>query len=93
MMTPQSFCYWLQGLLEIGNPKKLDKEQTQMIKDHLNLVFEHKISVELHDVNSYNGLLPPKAVDYVFSGNFQDWGTLSKEDYKNKYGYDPPASC
>jgi hypothetical protein len=39
-MTPENFCYWLQGLLEIGQPIKLDEQQVQIIKDHLALVFK-----------------------------------------------------
>lgn len=39
-MTPQDFAYWLKGFMEIENPKKLDEKQTQIIKDHLDLVFE-----------------------------------------------------
>lgn len=37
-MTPENFCYWLQGLLEIGDPSELDSEQVEIIKEHLNLV-------------------------------------------------------
>jgi hypothetical protein len=38
-MTPEQFCYWLQGLVEIGKPEQLNKEQIQIIKEHLDLVF------------------------------------------------------
>lgn len=38
-MKPQEFCYWLQGYFEVQNPEALTKEQTQMVKDHLKLVF------------------------------------------------------
>ncbi len=38
-MTPVDFCYWLQGYFEIENPKELDEKQTQIVKDHLELVF------------------------------------------------------
>ena len=38
-MTPQEFCYWLQGFFEIADPKALDEKQTAMIKEHLDLVF------------------------------------------------------
>lgn len=41
-MSPQDFCYWLQGLLEVGRPASLDSHQIQQIKDHLDLVFEKK---------------------------------------------------
>ncbi len=39
-MTPENFCYWLQGLLEVGDPSTLDAQQVLIIKDHLNLVFK-----------------------------------------------------
>jgi hypothetical protein len=39
-MTPENFCYWLQGLLEIGDPSELNMTQVEIIKDHLNLVFK-----------------------------------------------------
>lgn len=38
-MTDIQFCYWLKGFLETANPKTINEEQTQIIKDHLNLVF------------------------------------------------------
>lgn len=38
-MTTEQFAYWLQGYFEIENPKSLNEEQTQVIKDHLDLVF------------------------------------------------------
>jgi hypothetical protein len=39
-MTPEQFTYWLQGFMEISNPTTLDETQTQIIKDHLALVFD-----------------------------------------------------
>lgn len=38
-MTPENFTYWLQGFFEISDAKELDETQVQIIKDHLNLVF------------------------------------------------------
>ena len=38
-MTPENFTYWLQGFFEISDAKKLDETQVQIIKDHLDLVF------------------------------------------------------
>jgi len=38
-MKPKDFCYWLQGLLESRELTSLDEEKTQMIREHLDLVF------------------------------------------------------
>ncbi len=38
-MTPEQFTYWLQGFMETADPKSIDEKQTQIIKDHLALVF------------------------------------------------------
>jgi hypothetical protein len=45
-MTPEQFCYWLQGFAELteGEPNP-DSAQWQMIKDHLNTVF-NKVTVK-----------------------------------------------
>lgn len=37
-MKSEQFCYWLQGLFELGNPTQLDEKQTELIKKHLNMV-------------------------------------------------------
>jgi D-aminopeptidase len=39
-MTPEQFCYWLQGLMECRNEGDfLTARETAAIKDHLALVF------------------------------------------------------
>ena len=44
-MTPENFCYWLQGYTELnGDPPT--PEQWQSIKEHLKLVFD-KITPEV----------------------------------------------
>jgi hypothetical protein len=42
-MQSRDFCYWLQGLFELGNPQTLTSEQIQIIRNHLNMVFYHEI--------------------------------------------------
>lgn len=42
-MTARDFCYWLQGLFELGAPQSLNATQTDLIKRHLQLVFKHEI--------------------------------------------------
>jgi len=38
-MSPESFCYWLQGYFEISGSKNLTSEQIEVIQEHLSLVF------------------------------------------------------
>lgn len=39
-MSPENFCYWLQGFFEVtGEVKELSPEQIKMIKEHLGYVF------------------------------------------------------
>lgn len=42
-MTSRDFCYWLQGLFELGDVKSLDARQTDLVKRHLAMVFKHEI--------------------------------------------------
>ena len=44
-MTPENFCYWLQGYIELSNCKSLSPEQTQMISNHLQLVFKRETPI------------------------------------------------
>lgn len=48
-MTPEQFAYWLQGFMEMADPKELNKTQTQQIKDHLKLVFDKKTPDRIHE--------------------------------------------
>jgi hypothetical protein len=42
-MTSVQFCYWLQGMFEIAELDSLNYKQTELIKQHLNMVFIHEI--------------------------------------------------
>lgn len=42
-MTSRDFAFWLQGFFEVSNAETITKEQTEVIKKHLNLVFFHEI--------------------------------------------------
>jgi hypothetical protein len=42
-MKSVEFCYWLQGLFEVGEPETLNSKQVDLIKRHLNMVFVHEI--------------------------------------------------
>lgn len=39
-MNADQFCYWLQGFFEISGQKSISIEQTDVIKEHLQLVFD-----------------------------------------------------
>jgi len=38
-MTPEAFAYWLQGFFELSQSNQLSETQVQVIRDHLQLVF------------------------------------------------------
>lgn len=65
IMTPEQFVYWLQGLMEVGNPTSLNEIQTQQIKDHLSLVFKK----ETPDYNK------PPIEEIPFKYDFDHTGT------------------
>jgi hypothetical protein len=50
-MTEREFCYWLQGLFEVGKPETLNADQTEMIRQHLGLVFDRVINVATLDLS------------------------------------------
>ncbi len=50
-MTPENFCYWLQGYFEIAQPQTLSSEHIQQIKDHLTQVFNKQTPVYNHSTN------------------------------------------
>jgi len=62
-MTSRDFCYWLQGLFELGNPQTLTPEQIQIIRNHLNMVFYHEIDP------SFGGPEVQDALNEIHSGS------------------------
>lgn len=42
-MTSRDFVYWLQGFFEIAKTETVSKEQIDIIRNHLNMVFYHEI--------------------------------------------------
>lgn len=62
-MTPENFTYWLKGFFEMTDAETLSKEQTKMIKEHLDLV-HRKETLPLFTPNEKinpgpNPLMPP----------------------------------
>lgn len=54
-MSERDFVYWLQGYLEVSDASELNKEQLQIIKDHLALVIE-KITPEYSGITFLENL-------------------------------------
>lgn len=48
-MTSRDFAYWLQGFFEVSSAETMTKEQTEVVKKHLNLVFFHEIDPSYTD--------------------------------------------
>jgi hypothetical protein len=46
-MTPENFCYWLWSQFELSDVKSFDETKTQVIKDHLGLVFRKETPVRI----------------------------------------------
>lgn len=42
-MTSRDFCYFLQGYFEVSGETSVGPNATQIIKNHLNMVFKHEI--------------------------------------------------
>lgn len=62
-MKSVEFCYWLQGLFELGDPVTLDKDQLKLVRKHLNMVFVHEIdpsypAEQQGKLNSLHGTFP-----------------------------------
>lgn len=55
-MTSVNFCYWLQSTFELMKAKSFDEEQTQIIKNHLAMVFHHEIDPS-HGDKAHQGKL------------------------------------
>lgn len=64
-MTSVQFCYWLNGLFELADPKTLDAHQTDLIKRHLQMVFKHEIdpSYPKEQQTSLNDIHNPPGTD------------------------------
>jgi len=49
-MQTRDFCFWLQGLIEVGKIETLDAEQVELIKAHLDLVFKHDANIKTEEM-------------------------------------------
>ena len=53
--NPELFCFWLKGFFELSNADTISDKQLQIIKDHLDLVFD-KITPDRNGITqTYDG--------------------------------------
>jgi|10_taG_2_1085330.scaffolds.fasta_scaffold21292_3 hypothetical protein len=113
-MQPRDFCYWLKGYFELrkdqGEDKHyLDEVQTQIIEDHLDLVFKKETPdrqprkedvVQLRSILAQNGV-PNKNDDIYCTSSFTmppdqvaRQDQLKHDNFPTIFWPDgPPASC
>jgi hypothetical protein len=65
-MQSRDFVYWLQGYLEIADPKGITPEQLKIVRNHLALVFKHEIDPAMGDKQHQNTL------SNIHSGNIDN---------------------
>ena len=71
-MQSRDFAFWLQGFFEVSNAETITKEQTQVIKKHLNLVFKHEIDPSMGDDKHQDELNAIHKPNSIFPMNNHD---------------------
>lgn len=62
-MSPEQFCYWLQGFVEMNPNAMLTGTQWQIVKDHLKLVMDKQTPQRATPPIPYNpGVIFPQDV-------------------------------
>ena len=79
-MTPENFCYWLQGKLELdGETQPMTVEQVEIMKNHLKMVFVHAIDPSFPASQqealdeAHNGTGTSAAASAVVAAPHQQW--------------------
>lgn len=90
-MTAQDFCYWLQDYMELENPTSINADRIEMIKEHLNLVF-NKVTAAPKGLKP-DRLISPPTMEPVFAYNkaYMSPTGLPAEDLLK--GMNTPVSC
>lgn len=81
-MTPENFCYWLQGYMELTAPGMINSDQRKVIEEHLKLVFKKETPTYKRDPN-----IAPAKYPFVYEEIFKP-----EKDENNLPGYGP-AFC
>lgn len=89
-MTSRDFCYWLQGLFELSDPKALDERQTDLLRRHLAMVFLHEIDPSMGPVEHQEALDRAHAGD--LSADREPPTALPEAPAEQATVQDPPAA-
>jgi len=81
-MTPEQFCYWLNGYFEVSYINDLTSDQVQIIKDHLATVF-NKVTPNRKQDNTW---VPPNPYPQI-DRYINSW-VAPYDKYR-----EPPVSC
>jgi hypothetical protein len=76
-MDALQFCYWLQGYFEITYIPDLTREQVEVIKDHLELVFNkvtpnRTIPFTPYTCETLQSVIVPSTINYGVIANPDD---------------------
>lgn len=93
-ISPENFCYWLQGFFEIQNPETLDATQVQIIKDHLATVFT-KVTPDRGEIKvAPSGVFPRLDGAFVNPPEPRRYcSSLFLEEGREVTISDPPRTC
>lgn len=58
-LTPEQFCYWLKGFVEMNPEAMITHTQWLILKDHLNLVFKKETPLRQFPNFATPGTIPP----------------------------------
>jgi len=69
-MTSTNFCYFLQGFLELNDPKEISAKDLQRIKGHLRLAFRDDIDPSMGSIEHQH------ALSHIHEGGSNVFGNL-----------------
>ncbi len=103
-MTSRDFCYWLQGIFEVGDVKELNASQIAIVRAHLSMVFVHEIDpsmgdqkhqellTELHNGTQSSAVSSVAKIPHTEAEAAEQFGPKPGPEYKfNLHGWYDPA--
>lgn len=96
MNKKEYFYYWLQGWLELEDPKKISKKQIEMIKEHINLVQDKDYFIGwLDSLLTYKTKIDTKTIELIKEKSNNNFLNLTRTSIIERIGrFDdgrPPA--